>query len=184
MHNKLLINAVMTFFLLSTFCAADTLILKSGRQYEGDIYEYIHPEIRFKTNKGRDLILKVKNIQSITTDDPSHKKQTIIEEINTDIGILIEKNQIRAEATKSKNKKVRKKKKVELYMRSDSEQCYQMERFFRRNNIKYEAYNVRADEAARKRYRSYRPSGVPLTLVDGEAVYGYNPKKVFYLYHQ
>ena len=68
---------------------------------------------------------------------------------------------------------------VELYETSWCQYCRKTRAFLDRSGISYRAYDVEADETAKLRRDRFAPgSGVPVTVIDGEAVRGFSEQSL------
>ena len=65
---------------------------------------------------------------------------------------------------------------VEIYTTSWCHYCQQTKHYFRSQGIAYKAYDIEKDPAAARRHRRYNPrGGVPVTVINGQAIIGYAP---------
>jgi len=70
----------------------------------------------------------------------------------------------------------RKRIEVEIYTTSWCRYCRDAKRYFRSRGIAFEDYDVEKDPKAAQRLKRYNPrGGVPVTVIDGEPIMGYNP---------
>jgi glutaredoxin 3 len=70
-------------------------------------------------------------------------------------------------------------KKVEIYTTPTCSFCKMAKEFFQENNIEYTEYNVAEDAAKRDELiQKSGQMGVPVILVDGEIVTGYDEEKL------
>lgn len=67
---------------------------------------------------------------------------------------------------------------VILYATSWCGYCQKTREFFRQHNIAYTEHDVEKSSQGRTEYEQLRGKGVPLVLIDGEVLRGYNPKKM------
>lgn len=68
-----------------------------------------------------------------------------------------------------------------LYATSWCGYCKKMRQFLKKNNIAYYEYDIENSSEGNKQYQSLGARGVPVMLIDGEVVHGYNPQKVLQL---
>jgi mycoredoxin len=65
---------------------------------------------------------------------------------------------------------------VEIYTTSWCHYCQQTKHYFRSQGIAYKEYDIEKDRAAAQRHRRYNPrGGVPVTVINGQAIIGYAP---------
>lgn len=62
--------------------------------------------------------------------------------------------------------------------------CKKMRKMFKSKGIRYREFNIESSTMAHQEFKSLGGRGVPLTLVNGTAVHGYNPQKVMSLLNQ
>ncbi len=59
--------------------------------------------------------------------------------------------------------------------------CQKMRQLFAKQEIQYLEFDIESSAVAHKEFKALGGQGVPLTLVKGTTVHGYNPKKVMSL---
>ncbi|OUR72531.1 hypothetical protein A9Q78_06980 [Methylophaga sp. 41_12_T18] len=67
---------------------------------------------------------------------------------------------------------------VVLYSTSWCGYCAKTRRFFAKNKINYVEYDIEKSETAKREYDNLGGGGVPLVLVEGQIVRGYNPNLI------
>lgn len=67
---------------------------------------------------------------------------------------------------------------VILYATSWCGYCMKVRKIFNQKGIPYREFDIENSSQARKEFKSLGGKGVPLTLVNGEVVHGYNPNKI------
>ncbi len=67
---------------------------------------------------------------------------------------------------------------VILYATSWCGYCKKAREFFREHNIAYTEHDIEKSSQGRAQYEQLRGKGVPLVLIDGEVLRGYNPGKM------
>ena len=71
--------------------------------------------------------------------------------------------------------------KVILYATSWCEYCEKTREFLNENDIEYHEYDVENSRVGRKQYNQLGVKGVPVLLINGEVVDGYDPSKIMKL---
>ncbi|MDP3762648.1 MAG: glutaredoxin domain-containing protein [bacterium] len=70
-------------------------------------------------------------------------------------------------------------KEVKIYTTPSCVYCRMTKQFFEKNNIKYQEFNVASDTQAREEMvQKSGQLGVPVTLVDGEIVVGFDQERL------
>lgn len=67
---------------------------------------------------------------------------------------------------------------VILYATSWCSYCTMTRRFLAQNNIPYFEYDIEKSAEGKEQYDSLGLKGVPVMLIDGELVHGYDPEKI------
>lgn len=67
---------------------------------------------------------------------------------------------------------------VVLYATSWCGYCAKMRKFLAENQIPYSEYDIERSGEAKAQYDALRGTGVPLMVVNGDVIRGYNPNKV------
>ncbi|GAA0866594.1 glutaredoxin 3 [uncultured Clostridium sp.] len=65
-------------------------------------------------------------------------------------------------------------KKVEVFSSNTCKNCVDLKNYLKANNIEYIEYNISKDQEARKNLIQLGYMSVPLTLIDGEHVLGFD----------
>jgi glutaredoxin-like YruB-family protein len=69
-------------------------------------------------------------------------------------------------------------KKVDIYTSNTCGYCHAAMEYFKENNIEFTEHNVSLDPVARKELMSKGVMSVPLILIDGEQILGFDKSKV------
>jgi len=70
-------------------------------------------------------------------------------------------------------------KKVQIYSTPTCSYCHMAKEFFNKNNVSYEDYNVAIDLEKRKEMVDKSGQmGVPVILIDGEIIVGFDKAKI------
>ena len=70
-------------------------------------------------------------------------------------------------------------KKVQIYSTPTCSYCHMAKEFFKKNNVSYEDYNVATDLEKRKEMVDKSGQmGVPVILIDGELIVGFDKAKI------
>jgi len=65
---------------------------------------------------------------------------------------------------------------VEIYTTSWCRYCKDAKNYFRKRGIAFNEYDIEKDRAAARRHRRYNPrGGVPVTVINGQAIVGFAP---------
>ncbi|QEI12386.1 glutaredoxin family protein [Cellvibrio japonicus] len=67
---------------------------------------------------------------------------------------------------------------VVLYATTWCGYCAKTREFFKKHNIAYVEYDIEKSTEGRAQYDQLRGSGIPLVMIDGEVLRGYNPSKM------
>lgn len=67
---------------------------------------------------------------------------------------------------------------IEIYTSNTCTYCHQAKEFFKENNIDYTEYNVSTDIEARKALMKKGIMSVPLIVIDGEDILGFDETRV------
>ncbi len=67
---------------------------------------------------------------------------------------------------------------VVMYATSWCGYCQRARDFFEENKIHYTEYDIERDRSARERYAEYRTPGVPLIIVNGKVVRGFDRRAI------
>ncbi len=70
------------------------------------------------------------------------------------------------------------KSKVVLYATSWCPYCEKMRSFFRENNIPYIEYDIEESKEGRRQFDALNGKGIPLTIVKGKVIRGFNTEAV------
>ena len=70
---------------------------------------------------------------------------------------------------------------VVLYSTSWCGYCQQIKQLMDNNSISYTEYDIESSNLGRKQYKQINGRGVPVMLIDGKILRGYNPKAVLRL---
>ena len=65
-------------------------------------------------------------------------------------------------------------KKVEIFSSNTCKNCVDLKNYLKENNIEYIEYNISKDQEARKNLIQLGYMSVPVTLIDGEHVLGFD----------
>ena len=65
-------------------------------------------------------------------------------------------------------------KKVEIFSSNTCKNCVDLKKYLKENNIEYIEYNISKDQEARKNLIQLGYMSVPVTLIDGEHVLGFD----------
>ena len=65
-------------------------------------------------------------------------------------------------------------KKVEVFSSNICKNCVDLKNYLKANNIEYTEYNISKDQEARKNLIQLGYMSVPVTLIDGEHVLGFD----------
>lgn len=68
--------------------------------------------------------------------------------------------------------------KVEIYTSNTCTYCHQAKEFFKENNIDYTEHNVSTDMESRKALMKKGIMSVPLIVIDGEDILGFDESRV------
>ncbi|MEX0596083.1 MAG: glutaredoxin domain-containing protein [Candidatus Paceibacterota bacterium] len=69
--------------------------------------------------------------------------------------------------------------KIEIYSTPECHYCKEAKKYFTDKKIEYKEYNVVTDKEKRQDLTDkYKVQGVPLILIDGKPIYGWNKEKV------
>ncbi len=71
--------------------------------------------------------------------------------------------------------------KVILYATDWCGYCRKARELMEKHNISYFEYDIEKSEEGRKQHKALGGNGVPVLLIDGEVVKGYNPSKILEL---
>lgn len=70
-------------------------------------------------------------------------------------------------------------KKVQIYSTPSCSYCHMAKDFFAKNNVAYDDFNVAADMEKRKEMvEKSEQMGVPVILIDGELIVGFDKAKI------
>jgi glutaredoxin len=72
----------------------------------------------------------------------------------------------------------KKQSKIEVFVTAWCGYCRKLEDFLNRERIPFTKLDIEKNLAAKKRYESLSLRGVPVTLVDGEIIRGYQPEMI------
>ncbi len=67
---------------------------------------------------------------------------------------------------------------VVLYSTDWCGYCKKARKFFNSNNIKFQEFDIEKSEDGRKRYDAINGSSIPLILINGNRINGYNKSKI------
>ena len=56
--------------------------------------------------------------------------------------------------------------------------CKKAKRFLGKKGVRFTEYNVNSSQQGKRLYRKYGGSGVPIVIINGEVIRGYNPRKM------
>ncbi len=70
---------------------------------------------------------------------------------------------------------------VVLYATSWCGYCEKTRKLFEKNNIAYTEYDIEESSSANKEFKKLGGKGIPLVVVDGDIVRGYDPKRILSL---
>jgi glutaredoxin 3 len=68
--------------------------------------------------------------------------------------------------------------KVEIYTSNTCTYCHQAKEYFQENNIEYTEHNVSTDIESRKALMKKGIMSVPLIVIDGEDIVGFDEEKI------
>ena len=68
--------------------------------------------------------------------------------------------------------------KVEIYTSNTCTYCHQAKEYFQENNIEYIEHNVSTDIESRKALMKKGIMSVPLIVIDGEDIVGFDEEKI------
>ncbi len=69
-------------------------------------------------------------------------------------------------------------KRVELYVTSWCGYCKKLEKHLKERGISYDRYDIEADQHAADVFHSIGGTGVPVTRIGSDVVYGYDPDRI------
>ena len=69
-------------------------------------------------------------------------------------------------------------KKVEVFSSNTCKNCVDLKNYLKANNIEYTEYNISKDQEARKNLIQLGYMSVPVTLIDGEHVLGFDLNRI------
>ncbi len=72
-------------------------------------------------------------------------------------------------------------KNVEIFVTSWCGYCKKLEKFLKVHDIPYTKYDIEANPRAAEAYRSMGGTGVPVTRIGTDIVYGYDPDRILEL---
>ena len=75
------------------------------------------------------------------------------------------------------------KKEVAIYITEWCYYCQKLERLLKKNNIKYERFDIEKDPAARDEFRRLGGRGVPLIKIGAKLINGYSPSMILKEYN-
>lgn len=67
---------------------------------------------------------------------------------------------------------------VVLYATNSCSYCAKTREFFHTNNIMYYEYDIERDSQGKAQFNQLGQRGVPVVLINGKLVAGYNPKRM------
>ncbi len=70
---------------------------------------------------------------------------------------------------------------VEVFVTSWCGYCKKLERFFNDRDIPYTSYDIETNARAAEAYQSMGGTGVPVTRIGSDIVYGYDPDRILEL---
>ncbi len=56
--------------------------------------------------------------------------------------------------------------------------CKKVKQIFEQKGVAYKEFNIETSSQSNKEFKALGGKGVPLTLINGTAVHGYNPSKI------
>ena len=56
--------------------------------------------------------------------------------------------------------------------------CKKVKQIFAQKGVAYKEFNIETSSQSKKEFKALGGNGVPLTLINGTAVHGYNPNKI------
>ncbi|AND84535.1 NrdH-redoxin [Clostridium tyrobutyricum] len=68
--------------------------------------------------------------------------------------------------------------KVDIFTSSTCQYCHAAKEFFKENNVDYVEHNITTDAEARKDLMKKGYRGVPVIVIDGEYILGFDQNKV------
>jgi glutaredoxin len=208
---EIILNVAMLSVLIGSVGQADTLTLRNGKTFDGEIYEFTDSLIRIKTPTGNNLVFKASAVQDVLSEDTSESKSAMIQEIKARIAELAQNARPRGyaanpdqgrrqkytapeydwvpksepqEEQESSNlkKKPRRQKRVEVYMTPDCPYCQKMMRFLKEKRIRFNAYDISRSKIAQEKYKRFGSGAVPVTVIDGRIpITGFEPGRVMHL---
>jgi len=136
---------------------ADVLKLTSGRIIEGELTLLTEYDVTVETVKGQEMILynMIKEVY------PSE---------NAPNSPLLSSLQLRFASKDGKR--------VQFYMAPWCPYCRKMEEIFVNSGIAYERLDIDSDAAARTRYDQLGQTGIPVVIVNGKQINGFDPESV------
>ena len=69
-------------------------------------------------------------------------------------------------------------KNVKVYVSNTCPYCHMIKEFMEDQGYSYEERNISTDSAARDELVSMNMRGVPVTVIDGDLIVGYDPQKI------
>lgn len=82
------------------------------------------------------------------------------------------------ESAFKQQKDVKEKKTVEIYITSWCPQCARVEKFLKKNKIKYIKYDVEKSRLGKAKYNKLGYNVVPVTKIGSEVIVGYDPRAI------
>ena len=56
--------------------------------------------------------------------------------------------------------------------------CKKAKRFLQKNGVRYTDYNINSSQQGKRLYGKYGGGGVPIVIINGNVIHGYNPQKM------
>jgi glutaredoxin-like YruB-family protein len=69
-------------------------------------------------------------------------------------------------------------KNIKVYVSNSCPYCHMVKEFMNDQGYEYEERNITTDPSAREELIKMNMRGVPVTIVDGERIVGYDPQKI------
>ncbi|MCD4778967.1 MAG: hypothetical protein K8S27_00245 [Candidatus Omnitrophica bacterium] len=74
---------LLFILLIGSYSSADTIVLKNGKEFEGDIYDFKGSMVKMEKISGDTFVIHIKQIQSVDSDDLSEDKQALLNNIQS-----------------------------------------------------------------------------------------------------
>lgn len=186
----------LVFIIWTTGLRADTIFLKNGTTIEGEIKDFHNKTVIIKIKDGSRKHIGIRQIKTIEATDISPGKEAIIDMIDETLSeyknkqrVLRKKERAIASMTKKKyipyEDRLRNTKgpnRVLFFMRPDNSDSIHMRNFLKNSGIPYIEYDITSNISAQNKFRYYKGRQVPMVVVNGQVIVGYNPSEVARVY--